>query len=153
MEVNVCKNCESYRVDGCCGCTCESWHKAIESVSDYCSCRGEWCDGCPLHKLGCSAGWCDYRNQALVQVATALQSQEGQEWLSGMKSISDLYRAMGMMTDTEAHNKHVAEAEEKDARITEVAKLLQELGGDVCREAAQYLMEYKEQRERDRECF
>jgi hypothetical protein len=152
MEVNICKNCESYRVDGCCYRTCESWHKAIESVSDYCFCR-ERCDGCPLHKLGCSAGWCGYRNQALVQVATALQSQEGQEWLSGMKSISDLYRAMGMMTDTEAHNKHVAEAEEKDARITEVAKLLQELGGDACREAAQYLMEYKEQRERDRECF
>lgn len=152
MEVNVCKNCESYCADGSCGCTCGSWHKAIKSVSDYCSCR-ERCDGCPLHELDCSVGWCDYRNQALVQVATALQSQEGQDWLLGMKSISDLYRAMGMMTDTEAYNKHVAEAEEKDARITEVAKLLQELGGDVCREAAQYLREYKEQRERDRECF
>lgn len=151
MEVNVCKNCESYRADGCCSRTCESWHKAIESVSNYCSCR-EWCDGCPLRDIGRSYPDA-LRNQGVVQVATALQTQDGQKWLSGMKSISDLYRAMGMMTDTEAYNKHVAEAEEKDARITEVAEFLQELGGDVCREAAQYLMEYKEQRERDRECF
>ena len=151
MEVNVCKNCESYRVDGCCYRTCESWNKAVKSVGNYCSCR-EWCDGCPLRDIGC--GYPDeLRNQGVVQVAEALQTSDGQEWLSGMKSISDLYRAMGMMTDTEAYNKHVAEAEEKDARITEVAKLLQELGGDVCREAAQYLVEYKEQRERGRECF
>lgn len=151
MEVNVCKNCESYRADGCCYCTCDSWHKAIETVHTYCTDCDD-CYDCPLRRVACSFT-SEYRNQALVQVAEALQTSDGQEWLSGMKSISDLYRAMGMMTDTEAYNKHVAEAEKKDARITEVAKLLQELGGDVCREAAQYLMEYKEQRERDRECF
>ena len=140
MEVNVCKNCESYRADGSCHRTCESWNKAIKSVSNYCSCR-EWCDGCPLRDIGC--GYPDaLRNQGVVQVAEALQTSDGQEWLSGMKSISDLYRAMGMMTDTE-----------KDARITEVAKFLQELGGNVYREAAQHLREYKEQRERGRECF
>jgi hypothetical protein len=151
MEVNVCKNCESYRADGCCYCTCDSWHKAIKTVHTYCTDRDD-CDDCPLRRVACSFT-SEYRNQALVQVAEALQTSDGQEWLSGMKSISDLYRAMGMMTDTEAYNKHVAEAEKKDARITEVAEFLQELGGDVCREAAQYLMEYKEQRERDRECF
>ncbi len=151
MEVNVCKNCENYRADGSCGCTCESWHKAIERVTRYCT-DCEDCDDCPLRWVACSFT-SGYRNQAFVQVAEALQSKDGQEWLSGMKSISDLYRAMGMMTDTEAYNKHIAEAEEKDARITEVAKFLQELGSDVGREAAQYLMEYKEQRERDRECF
>ena len=150
MVTNVCENCENYRADDSCGCTCESWYKAIERVTRYC-CHTD-CEDCLLRWVACSFT-SGYRNQAFVQVAEVLQSKDGQEWLSGMKSISDLYRAMGMMTDTEAYNKHVAEAEEKDARITEVAKLLQELGGDVCREAAQYLMEYKEQRERDRECL
>lgn len=156
MEVNVCKNCENYRVDGCCCRTCESWSKAIESVSDYCSCR-EWCDGCPLHKLGCSAGWCDYRNQALVQVATALQSQEGQDWLLGMGTMEDLYHAMGMLTESELYDRRLAKEKAKDVRLEKLANLFRKLGvdepEDVYYEAAGYLMEYKEQRERDRECF
>lgn len=148
MEVNVCKNCENYRTDGSCNRTCESWHKAFERVTNYCTNREE-CDGCPLRRIGCSNAR-EYRNQALVQAAEALQTSDGQESLSGMKSISDLYRAMGMMTDDEAYNKYIAEAEKKDARILEVAKLLQELGSDVCCEAAQYLMEYKDMRWEER---
>lgn len=150
MEVNVCKNCESYRVNGSCGCTCESWYKAVERVTRYC-CHTD-CEDCLLRWVACSFT-SECRNQALVQMAEALQSKDGQEWLSGIKSRSDLYHAMGMMSDDEVYNKCLAEEERKDARITEVSKLIQELGGDVCREAAQYLMEYKEQRERDRECF
>ena len=149
MEVK-CKNCENYRVDGCCYRTCESWYKAIKRVTNYCTSREE-CDGCLLRWVGCT-DTSKYRNQAFVQAAEALQTEDGQEWLASMKSTSDLYRAMGMMTDTEAYNKYLAEEERKDARIAEVAKLLQELGSDVCSEAAQYLLEYKEQREWDREC-
>lgn len=151
MEVNVCKNCANYRADGDCGCQCERWNEAREAVIDYCFKRAG-CDGCPLRLAGCSRAE-GYRHQALVQVAEALQTYKGREWLADMKSTSDLYRVMGMMTDMEAYNKRLAAEERKDSRITEVSKLLQELGGDVCREAAQYLMEYKEQRERDRECF
>lgn len=152
MEVNVCKNCENYRADGCCHCTCDSWHKAIKTVRTYCTDRREDCNGCPLNWVCCS-NLCALRNQGFVQVATALQTQDGQKWLFGMRSVSDLYHAMGMMTDMEAYNKRLTAEERKDSRIAEVAKLLQELGSDVCCEAAQYLMEYKEQRERDRECF
>ena len=75
MEVNVCKNCENYRADGSCRkSNCSVYRKAQKIVDDYCDTR-EDCDDCPLHKLGCSVDWCEYRNQAFVQVATALQSQ------------------------------------------------------------------------------
>jgi len=151
MEVNVCKNCKNYRVDGCCYCTCDSWHKAIKAVRTYCTDR-EDCDGCPLKWVGCSNPGA-LRNQGLVQVATALQSQDGQKWLSGIRSVSDLYRTMGMMTDSDVYDRWLAKEAKKDARIAEVAKLLQKFDSDVCREAAQYLLEYKEQRERDRECY
>lgn len=155
MEVNVCKNCESYRVDGSCGCTCESWHKAIERMTRYCT-DHEDCDDCPLRWVVCS-NTSEYRNQALVQVMEALQSKDGQEWLSGMKSISDLYRAMGMLTESELYDRWLAKEKAKDGRLEKLVNIFRKLGvdepEDVYYEAAQYLMEYKEQRERDRECL
>lgn len=69
MEVNVCKNCESYRVDGCCYRTCESWNKAVKSVGNYCSCR-EWCDGCPLRDIGCG-----YPDELRNQVSSRWQKR------------------------------------------------------------------------------
>lgn len=155
MEVNVCKDCENYRADGCCDCTCDSWHKAIETVCTYCTDR-EDCNGCPLKWVGCSNTGA-LRNQGFVQVATALQTQDGQKWLSGMRSVSDLYHAMGMMIDSEVYDRWLAEEKAKDTRLEKLANLFRKLGvdepEDVYYEAAGYLMEYKEQRERDRECF
>ena len=155
MEVNACKNCKNYRADGSCNRICESWHKAFERVTKYCTDR-EDCDDCPLRRIGCCNAR-EYRNQALVQVAKALQTDEGQEWLSNMGSMDNLYRAMGMMTNSELYDRWLAEEKAKDARLEKLANLFRKLGvdepEDVYYEAAGYLMEYKEQRERDRECF
>lgn len=155
MEVNACKNCKNYRTDGSCNRTCESWHKAFERVTKYCTAR-EDCDGCPLKWVGCSNTGA-LRNQALVQVAEALQTDEGQWWLSNMGSMDDLYRTMGMMTDSEVYDRWLAGERAKDTRLEKLANLFRKLGvdepEDVYYEAAGYLMEYKEQRERGRECF
>ena len=155
MEVNVCKSCENYRADGSCSCTCESWRKAIEKVTRYCNDR-EDCDDCPLRWIACSFT-SEYRNQALVQVAEALQSQEGQDWLLGMGTMEDLYHAMGMLTESELYDRWLAKEKAKDVRLEKLANLFRKLGvdepEDVYYEAAGYLMEYKEQRERDRECL
>lgn len=157
MVTNVCKNCESYRADGSCRkSNCSMYRKAQKIVDDYCDTL-EDCDGCLLHKLGCSIDWCDYRNQALVQVATALQSQEGQDWLLGIGTMEDLHHAMGMVTESELYDRWLAKEKAKDTRLEKLANLFRKLGvdepEDVYYEAAGYLMEYKEQRERGRECF
>jgi hypothetical protein len=74
-----------------------------------------------------------------------------------MRSVNDLYHAMGMMIDSEVYDRWLAEEKAKDTRLEKLANLFRKLGvdepEDVYYEAAGYLMEYKEQRERDRECL
>ena len=76
----------------------------------------------PTVPTGCSNTGA-LRNQGFVQVATALQTQDGQKWLSGMRSVSDLYHAMGMMIDSEVYDRWLAEEKAKDTRLEKLANL------------------------------
>ena len=96
-------------------------------VRTYCTDRDD-CNGCPLRV--CCSNLGVLRNQGLVQVATALQTQDGQKWLSGMRSVSDLYHAMGMMIDSEVYDRWLAEEKAKDTRLEKLANLFRKLGVD-----------------------